>query len=314
MSASRRSSPPDVSVVIPVYNSEASMAAVVGGARSALQAAKLTCEFILVDDCSSDGSWSVIQQLSRQQDDVVGIHFNRNFGQHNALLAGIREARGRVIATMDDDLQHPAEQLPTLIRHLEGGFDVVYGFPRKLPHSFARNILSLTAKIVLQKAMGAETARHVAAFRAFRTELRQAFSGYHSAYVSIDVLLTWGTQRFTWVEVDYRPRQHGRSTYTLRKLMTHALTVITGFSTVPLRFASVLGLLFTLFGMLLLIFVVGRYLVSGTAVPGFPFLASAISIFSGAQLFALGIAGEYLARIHMRTLGEPAYVIGTRTE
>ncbi len=314
MSATRREPSPDVSVVIPVYNSQASIEAVVSSARSALRAANLSGEFILVDDASPDNSWAVIQQLARQGRDVHGIRLRRNFGQHNAVLAGIRLARGGVIVTMDDDLQHPADDIPRLIRELERGFDVVYGFPRQQPHSIARNILSLTGKIVLQRAMGADTARHVAAFRAFRTEIREAFREYHSAYVSIDVLLTWGTHRFTWIEVDYRRRSIGRSNYTLGKLASHALTVMTGFSTVPLRLASLLGMVFTVFGIALLMFVVGRYLLQGTAVPGFPFLASAIAIFSGVQLFALGIVGEYLARIHMRTLGEPAYVIGSSTE
>lgn len=305
---------PDVSVVIPVYNSESTVPAVVSGVRTVLRSAGLSGEFVLVDDASRDQSWPVIQRLSRGDADVFGIHFHRNFGQHNAVLAGIRAARGRVIVTMDDDLQHPAEEIPRLLERLDEGADVVYGFPLRLPHSFARNILSLVGKIVLQRAMGADTARHVSAFRAFRTDVREGFRDYRSAYVSIDVLLTWGTHRFAWLEVEHRPRQMGRSNYTFRKLMTHALTVITGFSTVPLRLASILGVLFTLFGGLLLLFVVGRYLLEGTAVPGFPFLASAIAIFSGAQLFALGIVGEYLARIHMRTLGEPAYVVATTTE
>ena len=266
-------------------------------------------EIVLVNDGSADESWSVIRELSRENSSVRGINLMRNYGQHNALLAGIRAARGGTIVTMDDDMQHPPEEIPRLLATLAEGQDVVYGTPRSLPHSLLRNAASWITKLVLQKAMGAETARKVSAFRAFRTNLRGAFENYQSPFVSIDVLLTWGTRRFTAVEVEHRPRQIGRSQYTLRSLVTHALTVATGFSTLPLRLASLVGFSFTLLGLAVLAWVVGRYLVSGGSVPGFPFLASIIAIFSGAQFFALGIIGEYLARMHARMMERPTYAI-----
>ena len=300
---------PHISVIIPAYNSAATVGQVVASAREVLKAHALSCEFIVVDDGSADDTWRVLRSIAAEHPDVRIIHFRRNFGQHNALLAGIRAATGELIATLDDDLQHPPEEIPKLLAELDKGFDVVYGFPEKLPHSMSRNVLSLMTKVALQKAMGADTARHHSGFRVFRTPLREAFADYNSAYVSLDVLLTWATARFSWIFVTHRPRKIGRSNYTLAKLFSHALTLITGFSTVPLRAASLVGLLFTLFGLLLLIFVLVRYLVAGGVVQGFAFLASAISIFSGVQLFALGIMGEYLARIHTRSLGRPAYVI-----
>lgn len=303
----------DVSVVVPVYNSEQTIALLVDGVHRVLAAAGKSFEMILVDDCSNDASWRAIQQLAATHADVRGMHLRRNYGQHNALLAGIRAARGDVIVTMDDDLQHPPEEIPNLLAQIEAGSDVVYGFPRKLPHSATRNVFSWFTKVALQKAMGEETARHASAFRAFRTSLREAFRDYSSAYVAIDVLLTWGTRGFDWIYVEHRPRQFGTSNYTVKTLATHALTMITGFSTLPLRIASVAGLFFTLFGGVLLLYVVGRYLVAGTTLPGFPFLASAISIFAGAQLCALGIMGEYLARMHVRTLGRPPYLVGGTT-
>jgi undecaprenyl-phosphate 4-deoxy-4-formamido-L-arabinose transferase len=168
-------------------------------------------------------------------------------------------------------------------------------------------------KLALRSAMGAETATKVSAFRVFRTQLRQAFHDYESPFVSIDVLLTWATNRFGAVPVRHDPRKLGTSNYTIRKLVVHALNMMTGFSIVPLQIASVTGFVFTLFGFAVLIQVIGRYLIEGTAVPGFPFLASVIAIFSGAQLFALGIIGEYLARVHSRSMGRPTYAIRSRT-
>ena len=157
--------------------------------------------------------------------------------------------------------------------------------------------------------MGAVTARKVSAFRVFRTELRDAFANYQGAFVSVYVLLTWGTTSFASISVRHEQRSIGASNYTFRKLVTHALNMMTGYSILPLQFASVVGFLFTLFGLGVLAYVIGRYIIEGGSVPGFAFLASIIAVFSGAQLFALGIIGEYLARMHFRMMDRPLYTI-----
>src|SRR6266853_357284 len=210
---------------------------------------------------------------------------------------------------MDDDLQHPPEEIPKLLEVLAGGYDVVYGTPEREQHGVGRDFASWVTKLALQNVMGAEIARQVCAFRAFRAQVAKAFAHYEGSFVSIDVLLTWGTNRFASTPVKHRPRGQGTSGYTFRKLMTHAMNMMTGFSTRPLQVASLIGFVFTLFGLAVLAYVVIRYFVQGGAVPGFPFLASIIAIFSGAQLFALGIIGEYLARMHFRRLQNPPYVV-----
>jgi undecaprenyl-phosphate 4-deoxy-4-formamido-L-arabinose transferase len=149
----------------------------------------------------------------------------------------------------------------------------------------------------------------VSAFRAFRTELRDAFASYNAPYISIDVLLSWGTTRFGSVPVSHSARAAGRSSYNFARLANHALNVMTGFSTRPLRFASLVGLAFTLFGGVVLVVVLATYLIEGGSVPGFPFLASLIAIFSGAQLLTLGIIGEYLARMHLRVMDRPSFTV-----
>jgi len=292
---------------VPVYNSAGSLPLLVerlAGVRS-----RVDLEVVLVNDGSADASWETIKSLAGRHAFVRGLRLMRNYGQHNALLAGIRAARGATIVTMDDDLQHPPEEIPKLLAALDGGLDVVYGTPARRPHSFLRNAASGITKLVLQRGMGAETARKVSAFRAFRADLRRAFENYQSPFVSIDVLLTWGTRRFGAVTVEQQARAMGESQYTLRALVTHAVTVATGFSTLPLRLASLMGFAFTLFGLAVLAWVVGRYVAQGGSVPGFPFLASIVAIFSGAQLFALGIIGEYLARMHVRMMERPTYAI-----
>jgi undecaprenyl-phosphate 4-deoxy-4-formamido-L-arabinose transferase len=238
----------------------------------------------------------------------------RNFGQHGALLCGIRAARYDTCVTMDDDLQHPPEEVPRLLAELARGHDVVYGSPRAEPHGFLRGLASRITKLALSQAMGAETARRASAFRVFRTGVREAFASYASGFVSVDVLLTWGTTRFSSVEVRHDPRAGGVSGYGVAKLLTHALNMLTGYSAKPLQVASLTGFAFTLFGLFVLGYVLVRYVLEGGSVPGFPFLASVIAIFSGAQLFALGIMGEYLARIHFRTMSRPAYAVRASTE
>jgi undecaprenyl-phosphate 4-deoxy-4-formamido-L-arabinose transferase len=318
ISALRMESKLSLSVVVPVYNSEALLRPLVARLEPVLRDIAGEFELVLVNDGSRDRSWNVVRELCAEHPWIRAIDMMRNYGQHNAILCGIRAARHSIIVTMDDDLQHPPEEIPKLLAVLdpspdptsEARVDVVYGTPEKETHGFLRDLASQMTKLALQKSMGAETARKVSAFRAFRTELRRCFADYKSQFVSIDVLLTWGTTKFKAVAVKHDPRSVGASNYTYRKLLTHALNMMTGFSVMPLQLASVIGFAFTLFGIVLLIVVAVNYLVrSSASPPGFTFIASVIAIFSGAQLFALGIIGEYLARMHFRMMDRPPYSV-----
>ncbi len=298
-----------LSIVIPVYRSEATLPELVRRLETVLNAIADDFELILVNDCSPDRSWEVICELAQQNSWIRAINLMRNYGQHNALLCGIRAATQDVIVTIDDDLQHPPEEIPKLLSKLGEGHDVVYGAPLHEQHGLGRDFASWITKLALQNVMGADIARQVSAFRILRSEVTAAFRNYSGAFVSIDVLLTWGTNRFSVIPVRHEPRKAGVSGYTLRKLITHAMNMMTGFSTLPLQFASIVGFTFTLFGVGVLAYVVGRFFLQGGSVPGFPFLASIIALFAGAQLFALGIIGEYLARMHFRMMERPSYVV-----
>jgi undecaprenyl-phosphate 4-deoxy-4-formamido-L-arabinose transferase len=298
-----------VSVVVPVYNSATGLGTLLHRLAPVLEAHFREYEAILVNDGSSDESWPEITELNRRYAWVRGINLMRNYGQHSALLCGIRTARHQLIITIDDDLQNPPEEIPNLLQELETGLDVVYGRPKVEQHGLLRSLASKLTKMSLESAMGIAAARNVSAFRIFRADIRKAFKHYDGPFVSIDVLLTWGTKRFGAVEVSHDERKIGVSNYTVRKLVNHAIDLITGFSALPLRIASLIGFTFTLFGTIVFGFVIWRYFVNGDSVPGFPFLASIISIFSGAQLCALGIIGEYLSRMHFRAMGLPSAVI-----
>ena len=310
MIGARRAASRGVSVVVPVFNSEETLVALTDRLEPVLRSIGRPFELILVDDGSRDRSWQVVTELAKSREFVRGVALTRNYGQHNALLCGIRRARFDVCVTLDDDLQNPPEEIPALIAQLEH-YDVVYGRPRRQQHGLYRDLASSITKLVLQQAMGADTARNISAFRAFKTHLRDAFASYRSPLVSIDVLLTWATTRFTAIEVRHDERKHGTSNYTMRRLVVHALNMLTGFSTLPLRLATLTGFSLTVFGVGVLLYVIGRFVIQGAVVPGFAFLASVIAIFSGAQLFALGIVGEYLGRMHMRMMDRPTYSVGS---
>jgi undecaprenyl-phosphate 4-deoxy-4-formamido-L-arabinose transferase len=303
-----------ISAVIPVYRSEAILPVLVRRLTAALELIAPNHEIILVDDGSPDSSWKIIVAAASQDQHIRGIRLMRNFGQHNALLVGIRTARHPFVVTLDDDLQNPPEEIARLVARLGDDVDVVYGTPAAERHSLWRSAASRVMKYALQQAMGAEAARGVSAFRVFRAELRQAFDRCQSPDISIDVLLTWATTKFAVVTVRQDLRASGSSAYTFRKLTRHALNMVTGFTSRPLRIASLIGFVFTAFGATMVAFVVTRYLISGTTVPGFTFLASIVSIFSGVQLLILGIMGEYLARMHFRLMERPTYVIAETTD
>ena len=301
--------PAGVSVVIPVYNGETTLRDLIGNLGRVLPNVASSFEAVLVNDGSRDASGKVIEELAAGHSWVRSIHLSRNYGQHNATLCGVRAAKYDVVVTMDDDLQHPAENIPLLLAKLNEGYDVVYGTPEKEPHGFWRNLASVVTKVALRSAMGVETARGVSALRAFRTATRNSFAEYRSPYVSIDVILTWSTTRFAAIRVPHDSRTEGASNYTFVMLFRHAVNMMTGFSTAPLQLASLVGFTFAFIGVVVLAWVLARYFLEGRSVPGFAFLASIVSIFAGAQLFALGIIGEYVARMHLRTMEKPTYVI-----
>ncbi len=303
---------PSVSVVVPVFNGARSLDELVGRLleMAAISSAGLDLvEVILVDDASADESWAAIERLAGAHERVRGIALARNFGQHAALLAGIRSTSGEVIVTMDDDLQHLPEEVPTLIAALTSAVDLVYGRPVEEEHGVYRNVTSRVVKWTVSAAAGSATARMSSGFRAFRGWLRSSMHEQTTPFVSLDVMLAGLTGRIAAVPVVMHERKHGQSNYTFGRLVKYALTMLFGFSTLPLRLVSYAGLVLGLVGGVALIYVLVTYFTSADGVPGFAFLASAIAAFSGVQLVALGVIGEYLARMYAGTLGKPAYVV-----
>jgi len=296
----------NISVVVPVYRGETLIEPLVERLAKALPKFSKEYEVLLVNDGSPDNSWFIIQGLTRKYKWVLGIRLMRNYGQYNATLCGVRHAQYEVTVTIDQDLQHPPEEIPVLLKELQKGFDVVYGAPKQLPQGFFRNLITANTKRILASVMGVPSVKNISAFRVFRTELRNASTNFRGPGLTLDILLSWGTTRFTSVRVDIK--EAVKSNYSFWSLVKVTILILTGYSTMPLRLASWIGFVMTLFGLGVFVYVLAIYFRLGS-LPGFPFLASIIAIFSGAQLFALGIFGEYLAHIFDRSMDRPAYVV-----
>jgi len=272
-------------------------------------------ETILVNDCSPDKSWDVIERLCQRHANVVGIDLHRNFGQDNALLTGIRTARGQRIALMDDDMQHDPKDLPRLLSALEPAFDVVYGDFRKRHHKLWKRLGSWfngkVAEWVLQKPKDI----YLSPYKVFRRGVADLICKYHGAEPYIDGLILRVTSRITHIPVDHRPRCCGRSTYTLYKSILVWARVAFSFSIKPLRLVTIFGVFFSFLGALLATAVILYRLLApasfGPNTVGWASLIVAVLIFGGIQMIFFGILGEYTGRTYLRVNDQPQTAVRT---
>jgi glycosyltransferase involved in cell wall biosynthesis len=302
-----------ISLICPVYCSAQTLRILVDQICACLNGV-YKFEILLIDDRSPDSSWLEILQISRENSAVRGIRLGRNVGQHGALLAGIRNARFDKIVTIDDDLQNPPSEVIKLVQTLDSNGGVVYGVSADVKQKMWRKASSIGAKQLFKKFLGFDSAVNISSFRAFETNLRNAFSGEIGPSVSVDSLLTWSTSTFCSIDVQHHPRLQGKSHYSFRKLVRFMIDTATGYSVVPLRLATTLGSIVTIFGFVMFLWVTLRPLLTGVTVPGFPLLAASLAIFSGTQLLVLGILGEYIGKMHFRVMNKPSYVIVDSSE
>lgn len=298
-----------LSVVIPVYRSGQGLRKLYHELKEEMDKLDQPWELVLVEDCGGDDSWRIIEQLVAENQNIFGVQLMRNFGQHNAILAGVGQARYDKVVTMDDDLQHPPSEIPKLLQALGKDVDLVYGSPENTGHTFFRDFTSRVAKGILKRITGFTSLKELSAFRCFRTDLRKGFHSFQAPKVNLDVLLSWCTQRIASVQTIHRAREHGKSNYNFYRLFQHMLNMLTGFSVLPLKVAILSGLAMTCLGAVVFVFLLARYLIFGSTVQGFTFLASTIILFSGVQTFCIGLIGEYLGRVFYSTIGKPYYVI-----
>jgi undecaprenyl-phosphate 4-deoxy-4-formamido-L-arabinose transferase len=304
--------PLGVSIVVPVYRSEGTLGPLFERLAKALRETPGGFEVVFVDDASPDGSWRVLEDLQRAHPErIVAVRLARNFGQHNALMCGFREARGSVVVTMDDDLQNPPEEVPKLLSALaDPELDVVYGRFRAKKHRPWRNGGSWLINVFYRRVFGSDVT--VSSFRAIRKATVQNILTYDLNFTFVDGLIAWNTQRIAEVDVAHDARPGGRSGYTLARLATLAFNLFTNFSLLPLQFVSAMGLLLAGAGFLVGAWYLVAFLRHRIGVPGYASTITAILVLGGAQLVALGIIGEYLGRLHLNVNRKPQYAVRKR--
>ena len=298
----------DISVVIPVYNSAQYLSELVRRLISVLESETPYFEIIFVDDGSTDESWNVLSEIwTRFPSRILGIQLMRNYGQHNALMCGFRQARGQYIVTMDDDLQNPPEEIPKLLATIRTNCaDLVYGVCKHKQQAGWRNLGSILVGKFHKQVL--KVPFEPTSFRIIKRRLLESILSYNMNFTYVDGLLTWNTQRIDAIFVEHHARTNGRSGYSVSRLIVLALNLFTNFSLIPLQLVSVWGMLVAVVGLLFGVYFLVQSFLSNITVSGYASTIVAILVLGGTQLLALGIIGEYLGRVHLNVNRKPQYV------
>lgn len=298
----------DVSVVVPVYGGSAALPELCRRLDETLQLAGFDYEIILVDDRGQAEAWGVIRALAAQHPRVRGLRLGRNFGQHAATICGIAYARGEWIVTMDDDLEHPPESIPALLAAGDNDHPLVYGVFEKRTHAAYRNLSSELMRRMLKRAFP-DLNEDYCSFRVIHAPLAKQLDRFGLNRPYIDGMLSWLTSSTRSVSVPHEQRQHGDSTYTMRKLLSHAANIFVTFSYLPLRIATFGGGGLASLSFLFLLYVIYGKLSGHISNPGYASLMSVVLFACGIQLLILGVVGEYVGRLMGATFRRPVYQV-----
>ncbi len=306
----------DVSIVIPCYRSGRWLPELVERIIAAMDGLDLAYEIVLVNDASPDGTWNAIEQLVAEYPCVRGFDMLFNVGQFRATLCGLEHARGELIVTMDDDLQHPPEEIATLLEAIRARpeVDCVIGAYRRKRHGPIRRLGSRVMAHLNEAFYGKPRDLTITSFRVLRRQVAQAVCAHGTAKPIISPLLLRSTRRIVNVQVDHCPRPKGRSGYSLPRLVQITLDNLIGASTLPLKAVSLLGLASAAGSVVLGLVYLFRYLTGAIGVPGFVTQVLLITFFGGMTLLSVGILGEYVLRIIHEVARPPRYIVRHRAE
>lgn len=299
-----------VSFIIPCYRSEKTLESVVDEIRDTMQT--LTAyqyDIFLINDCSPDDTFSVIRKLCKQYDNVTGISLAKNFGQHAALMAGLRKSDGDIVVCLDDDGQTPANEVGKLLAGIQEGSDVVYAQYETKKHSAFRNFGSWMNDMMTRVMLGKPKDLHITSYFAVKRFVVESMLAYEKSYPYVIGLVLRATKNITNVPVNHRSREIGASGYTMKKLLGLWFNGFTAFSILPLRIATVAGSTFAGVGFLYGIYTIIKRLVNPDVPMGFSALMSALVFFGGMLMLMLGLVGEYVGRIYISINNSPQYVI-----
>lgn len=300
-----------VSVAIPCYRSAGTIGSVVNELRTVIPSREgYDYQIVLVNDFPDDDTFDVITALCREDPKIIGVNLSRNFGQNTAKLAALPYVTGDVLVYMDDDGQHPADQIFKLVdKILVEGYDVAYArFPHKKHSLFKRLTSRLNSRMLEWNGTKPEGIT-LSSYHAMSRTCVEALKKYKSPFPSIIGYLSHVVRRFANVEMDHRERIAGHSNYTLKKMFSLWLTGFTNFSVIPLRFAAFIGVFCALFGFLVAIFMVIRKIINPAIAAGYTSSIAVQFFIGGIIMMILGLCGEYIGRIYMTVSNMPQYEV-----
>lgn len=299
-----------ISFVIPCYRSELTLRGVVAEIRDTMQGIpRYQYDIFLVNDCSPDNTFEVISALCREYDNITGINLAKNFGQHAALMAGLRQSDGDLVVCLDDDGQTPAEEVGKLIEGIEQGSDVVYASYENKMHSVFRNFGTWVNDVMTRVMLGKPKELHLTSYFAAKRFVVDSMLAYENSYPYIIGLVLRATKNITNVPVNHRSREIGTSGYTMKKLLGLWFNGFTAFSILPLRIATVTGVIFAGAGFLYGIYTVIKKMINPAVPLGFSSLMAAVVFIGGMLMIMLGLIGEYIGRIYISINNSPQYVV-----
>lgn len=299
-----------VSFVIPCYNSSLTLEKVVAEIRDTMERLnKYTWEIILVNDCSPDNTFQVIEKLCTRYTNICGVNLAKNFGQHGALMAGFHQVKGDILVCLDDDGQTPADEVGRLLDKIEAGEDVVYASYAHKQHSLFRNFGSFVNEKMAQFLLGKPKELYVSSYFAARRFIVDEMLKYENAYPYVIGLVLRTTKKISNVPVNHRQREIGESGYTLSKLLGLWFNGFTAFSTRPLRIATITGALCAMAGFAYAVYTIIKKFINPAVPVGFSSLMSAIMFMGGMMMLMLGLIGEYIGRMYICMNNAPQFVV-----
>jgi undecaprenyl-phosphate 4-deoxy-4-formamido-L-arabinose transferase len=300
---------PELSVVIPVFNEAATLTDLHARLARTLKDLGRPCEIVFVDDGSTDRSPEVLRALHAQDATVHVVRFNRNYGQHAAVFAGMERARGDVVVTLDADLQNPPEEIPALLRRLDEGFDVVGGARVDRHDPWFRRGASRLVNRATSVIVGVRMTDYGCMLRAYRRSIVDQIVACQEISRFIPALANTFASSVAEVPVEHAPRREGRSKYGLLRLLRLNMDLMTGFSLLPIQAVSLAGVVVAALGLGFAVFLGLRRLLVGPEVEGVFTLFAILFFFVGLQILALGLIGEYVGRIYQEVRRRPRYVV-----
>ena len=303
-----------VTFVIPCYRSEITLPKVVEEIKDTMGALKkYDYEIVLVNDCSPDNTWGAIQNLVKENKNITGINFAKNFGQHSGLMAGLRESKGDYVVCLDDDGQTPANEVGKLLEKLDEGFDAVYASYASKKHSAFRNFGTFMNEKMTEVMLGKPKDLFVSSYFGVKRFVVDDMLKYENAYPYVIGLVLRATKNITNVEVNHRQREVGTSGYTFSKLLNLWINGFTAFSVKPLRIATGIGAILAGGGIVYGIITIIRKIINPDGAPsGYPAMMTALMFIGGMLLVMLGLIGEYIGRMYISMNNSPQYVIKER--